>query len=869
MSETVDPSQSSTSTRPTTLSRTVPDAFRAVVAQHPDRIAYQDRYRSVTYAEFERESNAAANALLQLGDDRPLVLVAPAGIDSLVVMFGALKTGRIVVPLDPRWPVQQWLEVARRLGGHLVVPDEAVRGALPDTEAERALLASQLQRGSSSPPVVELDPDAAAFVFFTSGSTGAPKGTVVGHAMPMHTLDVFEGIRVDDRVALLAPLSFVTGSLAATAVVLTGASGHFFDATSEDLSTLPAWLDDHRITIMGLSVTIVGMIAKMANDEGHAIESLRFVGHGGEAGTARHFAECRRAFPNAAFRHGFGMTETGPVAGYDLASVVEPTEGPVPVGHPWPWIDVEIVDEAGRPVPAGVPGEIWVTGDQVALGYWDEPALTAERFLTRADGRRTVRTGDRGRFRADGMLEHLGRMDRRVKVHGQLVDLSQVELEVKRLDHVRDAVVSAVPTEDGAHRVVAHVVVDGTTPVTVGELRRGLLDRLPPYAIPRAFFRIDDIPQTNTGKVDRVWLRESAVGALPLETEYVAPRNDTERSVARLFEEVLAVERVGVHDDFFELGGDSLSVVDLLAGLAEDLGLDISASELLRRATVEAVARRGDDPMSTGGDVAVRVNDGTGPPLFCVPGAADTPVQFRALGRRLADTAVYAFAYRGMDHRAVPDQTIAAIARRNITAMRAIEPVGPYHLLGYSFGGTVALEMAHQLQAAGDEVALLALLEPSLTSQRSSRVAQSKAFADRVHQRAVTAHPGSDLQARVTRTRALTRAGVDYAARQVYLASAGVVARRGLAQHAVFFELHIRLLRAYRHHPYGGRTIVVASPKYLEFAADILDPMLPPEAEGGNRRDVPVAGEHLDLVREPNVAEVARAVDLVLATERV
>ena len=220
------------------------------------------------------------------------------------------------------------------------------------------------------------------------------------------------------------------------------------------------------------------------------------------------FEDARRAFPNATFRHGYGLTETGAVAGYEVGSLVDPPGTALPVGHPLPWVTVEIVDPSGEPVAAGEAGEIWVSGDQLALGYWDEPLLTAERFVEHPDGSRTVRTGDRGRLRPDGMLELLGRLDRQVKVNGQLVDLTAVEQEVKQLDPVDDAVVSAVPTADRGYRVVAHVVVDHSRSVTVGELRRGLADRLPPYAVPRAFFRINEVPQTVSGKADRAWLRE-------------------------------------------------------------------------------------------------------------------------------------------------------------------------------------------------------------------------------------------------------------------------------------------------------------------------------------------------------------------------
>lgn len=617
---------------------------------------------------------------------------------------------------------------------------------------------------------------------------------------------------------------------------------------------------------------MIGAIARACNDGGLTLDTVRDLGHGGEAGSRRHFLDARRAFPNAAFRHGFGMTETGSISNTIVdTDDLDHGDGPVPVGRPWPWLDVVVVDEHGRSVPDGDPGEVWVTGHGVALCYYDEPALTAERFVAHPDGRRTVHTGDRGRFRPDGMLELLGRMDRRVKVHGQLVDLAQVEGELIRLPGVRDAVVSDVPTDDGGHRIVAHVIAGTSPPVAVGELRRGLVDRVPPYAIPRAFFRIDEVPQTITGKVDRVRLRESSIGALPLETEYVAPRDERERRVAHLFEEVLAIPRVGVHDDFFELGGDSLSAVELLAGLSEEIDLDLSASDLLGHATVEAVAcRPGDDEPPR--DVrATRVNDATGPMIFCVPGAADTPLQYRPLGRRLDDVALWAFSYRGLDHRAIPDRTVRAIARRNVREIRAVDPVGPYRLLGYSFGGMVALEMAGELTAAGRDVELLVLLEPSLgrvgEGEPAAPVAR-ESFVTRVRRNAVTAHPGRDLPGRLARLGYVARSGARFAVRTVawpiYAASAGVVPRDGLAQHDVFLHSHSRAAHRHRPQRYRGRTAVVASPAFFTATGDALDRLLPSEEAGGHRRDIVVAGRHLDLLREPNVVEVARALDLLV-----
>jgi amino acid adenylation domain-containing protein len=868
LSQVTDPSGPSSHSTPTSSALdTIPDAFRAVAARNPDRIAYQDRHRSVTYAQLDRDTNAVANALLHVLDDRPVVVVAPVSIDSLTLIHGALKAGRLVAPLDPRWPVEQWVEVVRRLDGRLVVPDDATRDSLPPAVAATTLVAADLRDGATTTPAVELDPDGPALVFFTSGSTGAPKGTLVGHGMPLRALDMFSDIGVDDHVALLAPLSFITGAVTAIGVGLTGGTGHVFDAASEDLSTLPDWLDEQRITLLGLTVSLVALLAGTVNAAGRTLGSLRYVGLGGEHGSADDFAQALRAFPNAQLRHIYGMTETGGVSDPAITAADARGDGPMPVGRPWSWVRVDIVDDDGQPVPDGEAGEIWATGRHVAFGYWDEPALTAERFVHHADGTRTVRTGDLGRFRADGMLEVLGRSDRRVKVNGQLVDLSLVELEVELLPQVRDAVVSSVPTDDGGHRVVAHVALDA--PVTVGELRRGLAGRLPPYAIPRAFFRVDEVPHTVNGKVDRVWLRESAVGALPLETEYVAPRDDRERAVAALFEEVLAVERVGVHDDFFELGGDSLAAVELVAGLAEDLRLDLAPSELLDDATVAGIARRLQVPRASRADQLVRVNRGDGPAVACVPGGANGPLQLRPLGRRLPDVDLRAFGYNGMDHRALPDRSVTAIARRNLRALRASVPRGPYRLLGYSFGGNVALEMATQLVTAGDEVELLVLIEPPLPIEYSSFLDRGVARTRRVTAggNAGTGSPHDPLGVWLDRAGSLARYVADSTRSRARLATAGIVRRHGVAQHDLFFLLQSRIVRKHRPPPYGGTTALLGSARYLAKVAPVADRLLPRADAGGRRIDVELAAFHGDLLREPNVAEVARVLDGLLVAD--
>jgi thioesterase domain-containing protein/acyl carrier protein len=456
------------------------------------------------------------------------------------------------------------------------------------------------------------------------------------------------------------------------------------------------------------------------------------------------------------------------------------------------------------------------------------------------------------------MLEYLGRNDRRIKVHGQLVDLADVEHELKALNAVRDAAVSAVPRDDGSHDVVAHVVLRDDRTVTVGDLRRALGSRMPPYAIPRAFFRMKAMPRTLNDKIDRVRLRESAVGALPLDSPFVAARDETERAVARLFAQVLGIERLGVYDDFFELGGDSLSVVELVAALGEELALELSANELLEDATVAAVAARLADGGRRNGSALVRVNHGTGRPLFCVPGAGGAPVQLRPLGRRLARTAVHAFAYEGMDRRAFPDRSIPAIARRNIAALRAVSDGHPWRLLGFSFGGAVALEMAQQMQAAGDTIEMLVLLEPALTVVGESLIERSRRHTAEANATARRDHPGTDLRATAHRATALARDAARYVQARARYETAGIVRRHGVAQHDAFLGFHQWLSRSYRPSPWAGRTIVIGARNYFETFEPALDVVLGPASEAGRRQDVEVVNaQHSDLVREPAVAEVA------------
>ncbi len=417
-------------------------------------------------------------------------MVAPLEPLPIIVMLGALKAGRIFVPLDPRDPPERLAQIREQLGAQLVSADPL----------------GELALELDSDPSLQLDPYHPSLVYFTSGSSGRPKGTVNSHRQLTFPPQLYP-VTAEDRFAVILPLAFSASITPIFATLLSGATGCFFDPTTRGIGDLAEWVATSGITVLKTSPSVLRAIAAALEERGRVVRSLRLAIIGGEACIAEQIEGARRVFSQATIENLYASAE----ASYIATTTIEPGEqlapGPMRFQRIVPWQQVTIVDDMGHQVAAGETGEIVAHGPGVSLRYWGELDEAERRFFVREDGIGAVRTGDRGRFLPDGSLEHLGRADLRINIHGQSVDALAVEHALVSLPDVREAVVSAVPGRDGATRLIAHVLPrDGASP-TARDLRLALARSLPAFMIPTAFVRVDEIPRTSRGKIDRELLR--------------------------------------------------------------------------------------------------------------------------------------------------------------------------------------------------------------------------------------------------------------------------------------------------------------------------------------------------------------------------
>lgn len=808
---------------PVTEWSTVPDVFRSVVRRYGPRPALDANGVAMTYTELDRLSNRVAHGLIERGGEEPLALVAPLDLSSVIVMLGALKARRVLVPLDPREPPARVRLVVEEFGAAMI----------------SAASFEQLASTSDRDPFLSHDPDAATFVYFTSGSTGRPKGIAKGHGRLISAALGF-AFAPEDRFAIITPLAFAGSITPVFGTLLSGATGCLFDPVADGIDLLAEWIDEVRITVVQTSPSVLQAIAQELEAQGRRVGSVRLAILVGEPCHWDRLEDVRRVLPAATITDVYGTSEAGYVAANSLSPGERLPNGRLPFRSLFPGQSVEIVDDLGHSLPVETAGEIMVRGSDVALGYWGQPDDPVQRFGYERHGVRSIRTGDRGRLLKDGTLEHLGRADLRVKVNGQMVDLEEVERALEVLDGVQGAVISPVPETGGDTRLVAYVVGDGRATPSPPDLRRALAQSLPPFMIPSAFVAVDVFPRTDRGKVDREALRQGALDAPP-RAEYAPPSDRREREIAEIVSEVLNLERVGAHDDLFELGADSLSVSALLSRIAERLGAELTPGDLLGNPTVERLALRVSESQDSDERVLVRLNlVRSGTPFFCVTGAGGLGFNLRFLGRRL-DRPMYSFVPRGMERRARPDRTVEAAAERYVRELRKIQPSGPYLVGGHSFGGLVAYEMACRLRRAGEKVGLLVLLDPA------SREPTFRGRARRI----VSVSDGSRTGG-VDALRRLTRHARLWVEHGAQVALAGIVQRSPRRQFSVFFLLSMRMGRSYVPEPYDGPALLLRTSGWGQFDDLDMTRLLTGETVV---RDV--SGNHFSMVQEPHVAGLA------------
>lgn len=699
-------------------------------ARSPDKVAVIAPEGEITFVELDRRADQLALLLHELGAGPGSIvgLQLRRGLDMVVALLGVLKAGAAYLPLDPAFPPDRLAFMLDDSGADILLTHSSFRGHLAEHVTHTVELDQPPLPAALDPSVVSTltrSADDLAYVLYTSGSTGRPKGVAIEHRSVVNFLASMEhepGLAADDVLVAVTTMSFDISVLEIFLPLVVGATLVIADSeTTVDGEALAELMERVGATTLQATPATWSMLIDAGWDGSPA---LRRALCGGEP-LARTLADQILARSPELWNM-YGPTET---TIWSSVEQIPPTDAPITIGRPIANTTFVVVDDHGRAVPIGVPGELLIGGDGLARGYLHRPELTTERFVVDDTGHRRYRTGDAARMLADGRFEHLGRLDSQVKVRGFRIELGEIEHVMTTHEAAREVVVTAHDVRGTTH-LIAHYLAD--TDISISEWRDHLRGRLPQYMVPSAFTRLDEFPLTPNRKVDRSALNAPDSLVAP-DLPYRAPSNATEERIAEIWAEALDLDRVGVDDDFFAIGGHSLLAIRIFARIRRELGVRLDIAVLFEHSTVAAIAqqleRSGDGGRAAPLEAApgfrhlVQIHDGEAgvDPFFCVHGAGGQVLFMKRWGSAFGQiplVGIQAVGFDGLHHTPESIEAMAAVYAEEVQRHR---PTGPLYIGGYSGGGNIALEMAQQLRREGRDVALLVLIDtfhPSVQPRR-------------------------------------------------------------------------------------------------------------------------------------------------------
>lgn len=733
-----------------------PQLFEAQVEQTPEAVAVTWGDKSLTYRELNCRANQLAYYLQQQGVGPEMIVgvCLERSPELLIGLLGLLKAGGAYVPFDPTYPTERLAFMIEDTQTPLLLTQAKFLAGLPAGPAQVICLDTAWDTIAQAPAenlVSRLTPANLAYVIYTSGSTGRPKGVLVEQRSLVNYLTWVNHTLLQEGAYHLPTLSRLTFDASLKQLLAPLLRGDAVWLVPEDTALRPQALLETLDHYPPAGINCVPALWKMLLDEIEAnparwpVDRLGGVYLGGEALSQSLVQRSLAVLPHLNLWNLYGPTEATSNA---TAAPISP-DGPVTIGRPIANMQAYILDRHLQPAPVGVAGELYLGGVGLARGYLNRPELTAERFITNpfteaqsfqeasrggrdagsgaAASPRLYKTGDLARYRPDGSIEFLGRVDHQVKIRGFRIEPGEIETALTEHTQVREALVLARESERGQQQLVAYVTGASPSQATpqvngvhlkaadpeplITELRRHLKQKLPDYMLPNVITVLDHFPLTSTGKIDREALPDPAPSRYE-SAALTAPRDIVELQLTKLWEQILGVRPVGLDDNFFEMGGHSMLAVRLLIQIEAAFKQKLPLATLFQTPTIAELAqvlRREKPVVSTSSLVALQVS-GSKPPIFCVPGIlGNVFIDLKDLVRHLEpDQPVYGF----QDGPQNPTR-IKSLASLFIEEMQTIQPEGPYRLAGICFGGVIAFEMAQQLQARHQKVEMLALIEPS------------------------------------------------------------------------------------------------------------------------------------------------------------
>ncbi|NES82289.1 MAG: amino acid adenylation domain-containing protein [Moorea sp. SIO2B7] len=696
----------------------------AQVMRTPERIAAIFEDRSLTYQEVNEKANELAGVLKAKGISKGkyVPVLMEKSLELLISHLAIMKVGAAFVPMSPRWPIERIAEILNQLNSEVVLINQVDSKWSSLSNWSYFVVNESKLIGSKSNLNLPVQLEDPIYIIFTSGSTGKPKGAINQHCGIVNrffNMNDRYGIQDNDVILFTSDSMFDASVWQLFWPLINGMQVVIPDANFNfEPNLIIELVEKRKVTITDFVPAVFNILVDYLNDNLELyskLSSLRQLLIGGEQMNSKAIYQFKSFLSQVGITNTYGPTETS--IGVIFHEVPSTFTDPIPIGRPLHNVYALILDHHLNPVPVGVSGELYLGGQCVGLGYLNHQELTRSVFIDNPfeeiDSDRLYKTGDLVRYLPDGTIEFLGRIDNQVKIRGIRIELGEIESVLTQHPQVKRTIVIPQENRPGDKRLVAYLVTNQEQ-TTIDELRSFLQERLPEYMMPSAFVLLETIPLTPNGKVDRRALPSPDLSSKYLEASFVPPRNTLEMQLAQIWSEVLGLPSVGVRDNFFTLGGNSLLAVQLMVRIEKHFGKQLPLARLSEHPTIEklaAILLSSKDPKPESPLVIIN-SAGDRPPFFCVhPGGGNVLCYGKLASYLGSEQPFYGLQSVGLNGEQEPLEKIEEMATLYIEALQTIQPQGSYYLGGWSMGGLIAFEIAQQLQARGHEIALLALID--------------------------------------------------------------------------------------------------------------------------------------------------------------
>lgn len=699
-------------------SLTFVDLFEQQADQTPDAEALIFHDQPVTFSELDQQANRLAYHLRNRGilRDEIIAVMLPRSIELVSSLLGVLKAGAAFLPIDPSYPHDRINYMLGNSGAKYIITSLALAEHF-EIDAELLILPNDpalRQAPSSRLPKVN-KPEDLVYIIYTSGSTGLPKGVMVKHSglgAYIHALDKIMYFQPGEAVLSLCTIAFDIFIFEVFPSLINGMKVVIADENEQRLPALQKELmiKHNIVKFLGTPVRMKMLLDDPGSQECFAC--LKEVMLGGDSFPEALLKKMQSTL-SAKILNGYGPTEITIGATFkDLTEALE-----INIGRPIANTKIYILDKNMNMVPIGIPGEIYIGGEGLARGYLNNPELTAEKFIDNpfSPGEKLYRTGDLGRWYPKGEIAFLGRIDSQVKIRGHRIELGEIENAIRQFGGISDAVVLDIE-DRGRKALYAYIVPSKGCVLDLQQLRKGLFKKLPNFMVPSYYTVVDAIPLNSNGKIDRRSL-PAPDNSKSLQQKFEPLNDPTEIRLAAIWEQILDIREINAAEDFFELGGDSLDVVSLVTAIHGEFGTEMTISDIYDNPTLRMqgdklrlLQKQGNYGVNCPNILALRKNSDEAKKLFFVHAGNGEITNYQTLCQLLNKDYSY-YGVRYLTNSTAPqNKTIPEIAGHYIEQLRTVQRRGPYYLCGWCIGGTIVFEMARQLEEAGEQVALVALI---------------------------------------------------------------------------------------------------------------------------------------------------------------